>query len=321
MATPLLIHLSVFLLAAVLLYAGTQVLFQAFAPAVRPLLRGAVLALPVVGCGLGLAITGHGPRGIALAASAAAVMLTLGGGVVALGAGRQGAASATLRMLLPLTAGVTLIGFSGQLTVTHGVLVAAMAAVLVWARPDETRDVGGEGAKPRSGSVAIAVGLLVLGSVATLMSVLRLGSTVPISVTTPAVVLMLVVAALGLLATESQATGGAPALDTVVGYVTTALGLALPITILASVGHAYVAESVVAPTTQATTAPVLSPAVLLMPVPTWRIDTLVLLVTSLYLIPASYGRARLGRVDGYFLVTVGVAFVIATVGTLGRLID
>jgi hypothetical protein len=38
MATPLLIHLSTFLLAAVLLYA-TQVLFQALADALRPLLR------------------------------------------------------------------------------------------------------------------------------------------------------------------------------------------------------------------------------------------------------------------------------------------
>jgi hypothetical protein len=45
-----------------------------------------------------------------VAVAAAGVMLTLGGGVVALGAGRGGATSATLRMLLPLTAAITLIG-------------------------------------------------------------------------------------------------------------------------------------------------------------------------------------------------------------------
>jgi hypothetical protein len=57
-----------------------------------------------------------------------------------------------------------------------------------------------------------------------------------------------------------------------------------------------------------------------MPVPTWRIDSLLLVVISLYLVPAGFGRARVGRTDGYFLVAVGVVFLLATVATLSRLL-
>ncbi|HEX8341763.1 MAG TPA: hypothetical protein VF624_12710 [Tepidisphaeraceae bacterium] len=323
MPPPLLIHLSVFLTAAVLLYAGTGALFRAFGSVnpVRPMWRGAVLAMPVVACGVGLAVGGHGTRGIALAAAAGAVMLTLGTGVVALGAGQGGATSTALRLLAPLAAGITLIGFSGQLTALHGVLVAAMAFTLIWARPaDSMRDVSVPNAPlPDRRPLALAALLLALGSAATLLSIMRLGSTVPIAVTTPAIVLMLVVAALGLLATESQTGNGAAGLETVVAYVITALGVALPLAILTAVAQGHLAEWARPPATQPTTAPTTTPTVLLMPVPTWRIDSLVLLVTSLYLIPAGFGRATLGRADGYFLVFVGVAFLVATVATLGRL--
>jgi hypothetical protein len=104
-----------------------------------------------------------------------------------------------------------------------------------------------------------------------------LGRRVPISVTTPAVVLCLLLRALGCWRPESQTTGGTPALDTVVGYVVAALGMALPIT-MSGVHRArvrYRIDGRPARPNRATMPTLAHRPSLLMPVPTWRIDTLV----------------------------------------------
>jgi hypothetical protein len=130
-------------------------------------------------------------------------------------------------------------------------------------------------------------------------------------------VLMLAVAALGLLATESQAGSPSTALETVAGYVVAALGIAVPLTIFVAFVHTSLAQHMaLPPATQPTT----QPAALIMPITTWRVDSLLLVVVALYLVPAGFGRAKIGRADGYFLVFVGIAFVLATVATLSRLV-
>ena len=121
----------------------------------------------------------------------------------------------------------------------------------------------------------------------------------------PVIVLIFVFAIIGLLASESQLDRPAAAIDTVVGYVLACLGFALPLVIVLGKGISY---AVVSASTQPATAPTV-----VMPLHTWRIDSVLLVVLSILVLPAGLGRYTVGRVEGILFVLAALTYLVMTV--------
>ncbi|HEY0010261.1 MAG TPA: hypothetical protein VGB55_16180, partial [Tepidisphaeraceae bacterium] len=217
-----------------------------------------------------------------------------------------GVASSSFRLLLPLTACVCLIGFTGALRWEHAAAVAVIAGVLVWSMPPSVARLDHDGTGRLKPVWLIGAAILMLGALAVcLLAVQTMPTLLSLAVGKPVIVLIFVFAIIGLLASESQLDRPAAAIDTVVGYVLACLGFALPLVIVLGKGISY---AVVSASTQPATAPTV-----VMPLHTWRIDSVLLVVLSILVLPAGLGRYTVGRVEGILFVLAALTYLVMTV--------
>lgn len=267
--------------------------------------RGLVLAAPAAALAITFAAIGQPGMGVALCMAAAVLMLTLGTGVAAVGRADYDytidrTTPPTLRLIAPLAACACAIGFHGDLTLTHLVALAVIGGLTIWsAWPGMT--AGGQWAFKK---IAVASGVMALAVVLIVFAATLFQSAAGAMVVTPLVVLLaspaLLLPLMGLLSSESRAGHFASAGDTVSGFIMATLGFAMPLTIAvgmirnAGIGYFHIAT--------------FAQTNVMMPVATWRIDSLLLLVTSVILMPGVTGKMRLGRVEGIFLVGLYLAY-------------
>lgn len=320
MNDPLLVSLVLIVLAALGLYVGVRLLWAAVPWA--GLWRGVVMATPVIG--LALYHTPSAP-GVAVATliSAAVLALTLGLGVSTIDLPVPEAdGSPTLRTLLPLVAVTCLLGFHGELEWWHAAALAAVGGLTLWSADGERRTRRGPATPILAlpAAVLIAAGLVgLLWGVTLFTSLGRASGYTPVIVllTVPAVLLAL----LGLLTSEAREHLPETPHETVVGVAIACLGIGLPIVILAALGFEAIAWKSMAispPTHSLATQPVMSaivsatqpatPPPVIMPLATWRIDAVLLVVVAVLLLPIGFGRFKIGRAEGAWLIVLYLAY-------------
>ncbi|MBC7784430.1 MAG: hypothetical protein H7144_11380 [Burkholderiales bacterium] len=334
MPNQLQLPLSFLVGASVVFYIGTHVLWRGFG-AHRPvyaLSRGALLGLPIVLIALWLTLQSHAGLGVSVLMTASVVMVTLVLGVSAMSApDDDGLASPSLRLLVPIAAAVFIAGMSGELRLSHALLIGVVTSAMLLSRPrDEvvtgTRRVG-------SGHIWLGVICLIAGAIILSQAVDALVKLPIVPLVAPVIVPLTILAAVGLLVGDVHARSNAAVIDTVVGCVIGLLGVGLPLVILtgtlaaplyADLDRSYAVLELApglattAPTAPPTSAPAGVPEapLITMPLATWRIDAVLLVVLAGLLFPAGMGKASLGRVEGMFLVLVCVFFMIVTVLTV-----
>ena len=325
---PVQTSLLLLVAAAVVLYAGVRLLWAAVPSA--GLWRGAAVAVPVIV--LAVQQTAGSPgTGVALLVGAGVLAMTLGLGVAMLDLPEAatpgvpaGAASPVVRTLLPLAAVVCLAGFHGELSLKIAAAIAVVGGLSLWSASGE-RTVVPTNAAPVAAGVPAAV-LLAGGLVLLTVATSHFRSAAGNAAVTPVVVLLTVPAALlamvGLLAAEARRHAPQTPLETVTGFTLACLGVGLPLAI--AVGHGWPKAVALAgrvvprfASTQPATQPFGGMAVL-MPLATWRIDSVLLLVVAALLVPVGTGRLRLGKPEGTLLILLYLAYaaVATRAGTL-----
>ncbi|MDB5325373.1 MAG: hypothetical protein JWM57_942 [Phycisphaerales bacterium] len=320
MLDPIQLSLVLLLAAAVVLYAGTRLLWASISSA--GLWRGVIIGLPLILLATVQSTWSPG-SGVALLVSASVLVMTLGLGVstIDLPAGESGA-SPVLRTLLPLTATVCLAGFHGELTWLIGLGVAAVGLLTLW-----TADGARQPLRVRSWPLAaIPAAILLITGLAILVTATNLfrhasGSAAP----TPVIVLLMapavLLALLGLLSAEGRQQSPDVPQETATGVAIACLGLGVPTVI--GVGTlwpraiGWISPYLPSASKLAATQPADWPAVV-MPLSTWRVDSVLLVVASVMLLPIGAGRFRLGRVEGiaFILLYLAYAAVATRTGSL-----
>ncbi len=299
--------------AAACFYGATHLLWRGFGghtPA-RPMLRGVVLGLPVVAVAAYASLAGASAMGVSILLSGAVIFVTLILGVIAISNPYpSGTASPALRLLPPLAAATFVIGLSGELTITHAIALLSMTLVLFWSHPSETDEQAGSLDAPAS---ALAGALLVVGTIALGVAVTRLLTLPILPVIGPVIVPLTILGAIGLLVGDAHARSSRQATDTVVATAITLIGIGLPLVIL--MAHLVAAMAPVASTQPATQSATPVAAAVVMPIQSWRIDTVLLTVICLMLTPVGLGRFKLSRLDGLLLILASLAFLMITVST------
>lgn len=293
--------------AAVCFYGGTHLLWRGFGghATAHPFLRGIILALPIILVAAWASAIGEPGKAIAILTSGALIMITLSLGIVAMSAPNGGVFAPSLKLVAPLSAAMLIIGFSGPLYLSHAVGVAAMAVILLWAHPRPSpldRQPG------RGSATVYALLLLALGTVAMSIAIGKLVNLPILPVLGPVVVPLTILGAIGLLVGDTHARAGDRAVDTIVATTMGLLGIGVPLVIV--IAHAQFAAS------PASTQPVTQPAIV-MPLQAWRIDTVLLTILSVMLLPVGFGRFTLGRLEGILLILACVFFMLVTVATAG----
>ncbi len=243
---------------------------------------------------------------------------------------------ATLRRVwpfaLPAALLVLLVGFAGELTWIHGLalLIEGFVLLLAWRElsvEGEAADAGEGKAEPpaqrrlRKANLVLSVCLALLGSVAALLGVQRLGRNTPeISDTA------IVAAIFGPLLVLPMLTGGAAlaqkknlawaATTSAVGVVLLNLCLLLPAIVLL-----WYPISAVHRNASGFFHLGLRPLGTVSPMPfpwaTWRVDNVLLVLLSFILLPVSMGRWRLGKAEGITLIALyGVYVLMEAAGTM-----
>jgi len=282
------------------------------------LTRGLVLAAPVTALAILFAAVGQASTGIALCMAASVLMITLGNGVAAVGRDDADYAAnvttpTSLRLILLPIAAACAVGFHGTITSSHLVALAVVGGLTLWSTVPELSG----GGQWSGGKIGGGVLLLAAAIVLILFAAGRFQSVAGAMVVTPLVVLLaapaLLLSCMGLLSTESAEGNYASAGDTVGGFAIGCIAVALPLT--AAFGFLRSALLPLANRWAATLTagwehgPIhFSKAAVLMPVATWRIDSLLLLAVALLLTPVSVGRLRLGKAEGCFLIALYLAY-------------
>ena len=294
-------------LAALVMYAGMRVLWVG-APG-RGMLRGVALAIPIIGLAVYFASTGSSGMAIALLLSCSVFMTTLVIGAWAANSAIPDAADlSSLRWLAPLCLVTCLIGFHGELSLIDAGAVLVTAGLIAWSVAE-----GRSRATLKPAALAFAsLPILVGGAWLIVVAAERFQSASGAGVVTPIVVLMIAPASL-LALVGVAAKQGADAqidrpIDTVVGFVIACLGFGQAIVI--------VTATLVAKFSTATTQPSSGPSsVVLMPVATWRVDSVLLVVLSILFFPVGTGRFKLGRFEGIALVVLYLIYARIAVRT------
>lgn len=333
MPNQLQLPLSFLVGASVVFYIGTHVLWRGFG-AHRPVYamsRGALLGLPIVLIALWLTLQSRAGLGVSVLMTASVVMVTLVLGVSAMSApDDDGLASPSLRLLVPIAAAVFIAGMSGELRLSHALLIGVVTTAMLLSRQGEA--VTGT-SRVASGPIWLSVICLVAGAIILSRAVDALVKLPIVPLVAPVIVPLAILAAVGLLVGDVHARSNAAVIDTVVGCVIGLLGVGLPLVIMtgtlaaplnADLDRSYAAVGLApsltttAPTAPPTSAPAGVPEapLITMPLATWRIDAVLLVVLAGLLFPAGMGKASLGRVEGMFLVLVCIFFMIVTVLTV-----
>lgn len=308
MTDPVSLPVSLLAAAAILFYGASHLLWRQTGghQAQYPFVRGILLALPSILIAGWACWIGESSKSVALLTSGAVIFITLLLGIVSMSAPAGGISSSALKMLAPLSVGTLIIGLSGELRLIHAWSLLAMAVLLVWAFPKTP--FGSQGQSSGRGW-AYTVFLYLMGVIAMSIAVSKIVELPVLPLLGPVVVPLTVLGAIGLLVTDLQrgeSLGEDPAVQTICGGVLALLGIGLPLVI--------VLAHLTGGTGPATTQPTGTPAVI-MPLQAWRIDTVLLTVLSVILLPAGLGRFRLGRLEGVLLVLTCLLFLMVTVST------
>ncbi len=297
--------LSLLVGAAITFYLGTHLLWQGFGGhrARSPMARGMLIAMPMVLIAIWMAIGDRAVNGIAILMTGATLLLTLTLGVCAISNPHNGTLqSPTLRLLAPLAAATFVIGLSGELNLTHAICLAAMTIVLLWTLPPKP---DGELAAVKPALTAAGSACLIVGAAAMILAVTRLMQLPIVPLAGPVVVPLVLLASVGLLVGDVHAGAGESAVDTIVGAAIALLGIGIPLAIVA----AHVVWFSASPTQPAT-----QPAIV-MPIASWRIDSVLITLLSILLLPVSLGRFSLSRLEGFLLVLACMGYMYVTVLT------
>lgn len=299
---------------ALVAYAGMRVLWHGLGTG--GVMRGAGLALPIVAVAIAFTVMGFGGLSIAILCTASVMMLTLGLGVTAAGASSaEGVASPSLRLVAPLAACTFIVGFSGELSIIHAIAIGVVALLALWSAP---RPVVSAGTGSQLRSIPLALGIIIaLGGAGIIVMAAYVFITRVSNITgTPITVIMapaLLLSVLGLFAHEARRGAGDSAIDATSSFVVTCLGgQALTILLAHLLRTSSMADLIerstehvtVPSTTQAQRAvdAVSSVPAIVMPMATWRVDSVLLVVVSTLLIPVGTGHLRLGRIEGFGLI-------------------
>jgi Ca2+/Na+ antiporter len=278
--------------------------------------------------------------GVVFATSVAALSLNLG--VIALSADEAELAPSpgtrAWPFLLPVAVLALVAGFSGRLTRTHAILLAVqgLMVAMIWRdRAPEAADAPDAPEDPRDGGMtfgravefllAAIVGLLgawaaVLGA-EHMSQQTRIMSHGLIAATTIGPLLVLPMIGGGSLLIRRGQAQAAMGVSVIIPLLN--LCLLLPAVVMLWEVRPAVTEfvqHVYAPVAEAsaTTQPVIDPAEpLSYPIAVWRVDTVMLIVLALFILPIGLRRWTLARREGVALV-VGYAVYLILTTTLGR---
>lgn len=234
---------------------------------------------------------------------------------------------------LPAALLVLLVGFAGELTWRHGLvlLIEGFALLFAWRElsiEGETAAVVGEKkAEPAAGpglhkaNLVLSVCLALVGSVAGLLGARRLSRDIPeisdtaivVAILGPLLVLPMLTRGAALAQTKNRAW---EATTSAVGVVLLNLCLLLPVVILL-----WYPANAVHRNASGFFHLGLRPLGGVSPMPfpwvTWRVDNVVLVLLSFILLPVSMGRWRLGRAEGITLIALyGVYVLMEAAGTM-----
>jgi hypothetical protein len=252
--------------------------------------------------------------------------------------------------LLPLALLALLAGFSGQIRAAHALMLAVQGLVIFAAWPESTdarsfAGAGGRAGGRRGVEVLLAIVLAVLAgwggvrAARDISDALGLSTRLPITAWLAAPALTLPMIGSGMLL--ARRGGIESVVSTSVNLVVLNLCVAVPLLVVVwtYAPHARhvaavlpTASSIVPDTELLTqsgsaapaTGPTMGPATsvdsspaLPYPISLWRVDTVLLILIGLFLLPAAFARWSLRRGDGVFLVAVYLAYMWLT-AWLGR---
>lgn len=297
--------------AALCLYVGTHVLWRGTGGHAggRGFARGVLLAMPVGLLAMWFGTRGAGDVGIAICVAASVLMLTLVLGACAMSDPHDGTTSGpSFGLLAPLCAATLFIGYAGELNLTHAIALLVLGIVLAWASPTPVLTGELPVLKPRL--LVGGVLLMVLGAAGMAMVGHGLMQLSMATMAGPIILPLLLLASIGLLVGDVHHAQGPTAAQTIGGFVITLLGFAVP-------GVIMIARARAVAIVQASTQPTeLTP--LVVPWASWRIDSLVLVIVSVLLLPVAAGRVKLARLEGLLLVLACVVYMSVTVLSVRR---
>jgi Ca2+/Na+ antiporter len=325
--------------AVVLLYVATRVATGALLRPgeADPGRRALAQWLPIVLVTLLAVAQGHGGAAVAVIFATSVFGLSLVLGVVAVQAPVAPPVVRWRRVwpfILPAGVLALLAGFRGHLTLTHA-LVFALQGLVVWAVWREPRGAAEQmldfppahplaGGNPdgreswmRAVELALAVLAAVVGAWLAVRGVVHIGLTtrgVTAGVATVALlapgVMLPMVATGSRLALRGQ---GSAAASAVVGVALLNLCVLLPAAILLWHGLPALAEW-----WRPEAAGAWERGRLVVPLGVWRVDSIVLIVLGLVLLPVALGRWSLGRREGLGLIAGYALYFVLTVLQAGR---
>lgn len=224
--------------------------------------------------------------------------------------------------VLPAALIALLAGFTGQLTIPHAgiLLLEGLAILLVWrGQPEDqvsvSHDPNRRPAPRRALEFALATLLALLAAFAAARAATDMnrslglvsGGFVAAMMVSPALVLPMIGSGMAM----ARAGFYHSAVTVSVGIVLLNLCLGLPLVIAIWQARPMLESranllTATASTTVPATAPIpdasSSPAALRFPLPLWRVDTVILIVLGLVLLPLSVGRWMPGRGEGFLMI-------------------
>ena len=245
-------------------------------------------------------------------------------------------------MILPAGVLALMAGFSGKLTLLHGLLFAiqGLLVLMVWDGPRAGADTGRTMSMGRRAQLALATALALVGAMLGVYGAVRMSDETGIMSTGliasaalgPLLVLPMIGSA-SILASQGQAQ---TAVGASVVMVLINLCCLLPLVIVGWHARQHYFPPLPAPS-QAVAAPATTqsvaddptadveplppeedaPPVLGFPIAVWRIDTVLLILLGLMLLPVSLNLWELRRTEGMLLIVIYACYLVGTT-MLGR---
>jgi cation:H+ antiporter len=280
-----------------------------------PIAWTAILATAVGRSDIGLGVT--------FATSVAAVGLTLG--TLLLLATHSDASvpnASAWPFVIPAAMLALMAGFSGQLTWWHALMMLAAGAAVwaVWrgaaAAPEKERalEQRPDSKRLRTWQLIISIALGAVGAwlayqaarVADERTRVATGGLIATAVLGPLLVLPLL--GTGAFAAQNGRLGAA--MGTIVGVVLLNLCLLLPMVVLIAYARQFVGAWIDGERDFAAMREQIKPV--FFPIAPWRLDTVLIIVAGLMLVPVSLGRWTLHRAEGVAMTVFYVAYIVAS---------
>ena len=268
--------------------------------------------LPIAIVALTAVILGHPIIAVCITFGTSVAALTLNLGLIAATTGHEIGPEDSARawpMLLPAALLAFVAGFSAKLTIIHAILFAieALMVALVWfpPSPPQTSNPPTSNFRISPRRYLMLTGALIISTLGALLAIhgtIRL-STIEIPLMTPGLIaavalsplLVLPMIGAGTLLAERGKTNAVA--SSLVGVTFLNLCVLLPVLVAAWLCRRLIAKGDDLPD------------YIPFPIATWRVDTVLILITGALLIPVALGRWRLGRLEGVILVLIYAAYL------------